>query len=51
MPLPSEHAERAAYVIDGGVPVGEESVERGRVLVFAQGPRWCCTRRPMRASC
>jgi redox-sensitive bicupin YhaK (pirin superfamily) len=37
LPLPSEHAERAAYVINGGVLVGEESVERGRVLVFAQG--------------
>ena len=37
MPLPSEHAERAAYVIDGAVRVGEESAEPGRMLVFAKG--------------
>jgi redox-sensitive bicupin YhaK (pirin superfamily) len=37
LPLPSEHAERAAYVIGGAVRVGEESAERGRMLVFATG--------------
>jgi redox-sensitive bicupin YhaK (pirin superfamily) len=37
LPLPSEHAERAAYVIDGAVRVGEESAGRGRMLVFAKG--------------
>lgn len=37
LPLPGEHAERAAYVIDGTVCVGEESAERGRMLVFAKG--------------
>jgi redox-sensitive bicupin YhaK (pirin superfamily) len=37
LPLPSEHAERAAYVIEGAVRVGEESAERGRMLVFAKG--------------
>lgn len=37
LPLPREHAERAAYVVDGAVCVGEERAERGRMLVFAQG--------------
>ena len=37
LPLPSEHAERATYVVDGAVRVGEESAERGRMLVFANG--------------
>ena len=37
LPLPSEHAERAAYIIGGAVRVGEESAEPGRMLVFAKG--------------
>jgi redox-sensitive bicupin YhaK (pirin superfamily) len=37
LPLPSEHAERAAYVVDGAVRCGEERAERGRMLVFEQG--------------
>jgi redox-sensitive bicupin YhaK (pirin superfamily) len=37
LPLPSEHAERAAYVVDGSVQVGQESAESGRMLVFAPG--------------
>jgi len=37
LPLPSEHAERAVYVIDGAVRVGEESAEPGRMLVFEKG--------------
>ena len=35
--LPGEHAERAAYVVDGAVRVREERAERGRMLVFATG--------------
>ena len=39
LPLPSEHAECAAYVIDGAIRVAEESAERGRMLVFAKGAK------------
>jgi redox-sensitive bicupin YhaK (pirin superfamily) len=37
LPLPRDHAERAAYVVEGAVCCGEERAERGRMLVFAQG--------------
>ena len=37
LPLPREHAERAAYVVNGAVCCGQERAERGRMLVFAQG--------------
>ena len=35
--LPSEHEERAAYIVDGAVTCGSERGERGRMLVFAKG--------------
>ncbi|HEX2675748.1 MAG TPA: pirin family protein [Polyangiales bacterium] len=35
--LPNEHAERAAYVIDGAVARGAERIERGRMVVFESG--------------
>jgi redox-sensitive bicupin YhaK (pirin superfamily) len=34
--LPREHAERAAYVVDGAIAAGSESAERGRMFVFAE---------------
>jgi redox-sensitive bicupin YhaK (pirin superfamily) len=37
LPMPSEHEERAAYIIDGAVTCGGERAERGRMLVFAKG--------------
>jgi redox-sensitive bicupin YhaK (pirin superfamily) len=37
LPVPGEHAERAAYVADGAVTCGNERAERGRMLVFARG--------------
>jgi redox-sensitive bicupin YhaK (pirin superfamily) len=35
--LPSEHAERAAYVVEGAVCCGDERARLGRMLVFAAG--------------
>jgi redox-sensitive bicupin YhaK (pirin superfamily) len=35
--LPSEHAERAAYVVEGTLRCGGEDVDAGRMVVFAQG--------------
>jgi redox-sensitive bicupin YhaK (pirin superfamily) len=37
LPMPSEHEERAAYIVDGAVTCGGEQAERGRMLVFATG--------------
>ena len=37
LPLPNEHEERAAYVIDGTIACGSERAERGRMIVFAPG--------------
>jgi redox-sensitive bicupin YhaK (pirin superfamily) len=37
LPLPSEHEERAAYVVSGAIECGNERAERGRMLVFAPG--------------
>jgi redox-sensitive bicupin YhaK (pirin superfamily) len=37
LPVPSEHEERAAYIVDGIVTCGGEQAERGRMLVFAKG--------------
>jgi redox-sensitive bicupin YhaK (pirin superfamily) len=37
VPVPSEHEERAAYVVDGAIAYGNEHAERGRMLVFAKG--------------
>jgi redox-sensitive bicupin YhaK (pirin superfamily) len=35
--VPGEHAERAAYVVDGSITCGAEHAEPGRMLVFARG--------------
>jgi redox-sensitive bicupin YhaK (pirin superfamily) len=37
LPVPGEHEERAAYIVDGTVTCGGEQAERGRMLVFAKG--------------
>ncbi len=37
LPLPNEHEERAAYVASGRVECGNETAERGRMLVFTPG--------------
>jgi hypothetical protein len=37
LPLPSEHTERAAYVVEGAVDCGSERAGPGRMLVFAPG--------------
>ena len=39
LPLPSEHQERAVYVVDGAITYGNERAERGRMLVFEQEGR------------
>ena len=36
LPLPSGHAERAVYVVDGSLECGNESATAGRMLVFAR---------------
>lgn len=38
LPLPDEHRERAAYVVEGVIRCGEERVEPSRMVVFAPGP-------------
>jgi redox-sensitive bicupin YhaK (pirin superfamily) len=38
-PLPEEHEERAAYVLDGEVEVAGDHFESGRMLVFRVGDR------------
>jgi hypothetical protein len=37
LPVPKEHEELAAYVVDGTIACGSERAERGRMLVFAPG--------------
>jgi len=37
LPLPSEHEERALYVVEGSVGCGVERTEPGRMLVFIPG--------------
>jgi redox-sensitive bicupin YhaK (pirin superfamily) len=37
LPLPDEHAERAAYIVSGAVECAGERAERGRMLVFTPG--------------
>jgi redox-sensitive bicupin YhaK (pirin superfamily) len=37
LPVPDDHAERAAYVVQGSLRIGEEVHEPGRLLVFAPG--------------
>jgi len=37
LPVPLEHAERAAYVVAGAIECGAERAEPGRMLVFTPG--------------
>jgi redox-sensitive bicupin YhaK (pirin superfamily) len=37
LPLPPEHEERAAYVVEGSIGCGAERASPGRMLVFAKG--------------
>jgi redox-sensitive bicupin YhaK (pirin superfamily) len=37
LPLPSEHEERAVYVVEGAIRCGGERAEVGRMLVLAKG--------------
>jgi len=37
LPLPGEHQERAAYIVEGSVRCGAERVEASRMIVFAPG--------------
>ena len=37
LPIPREHAERAAYVVDGVIGCDAERAEEGRMLVFVPG--------------
>ncbi|MGH8288444.1 MAG: pirin family protein [Steroidobacteraceae bacterium] len=39
LPLPEEHEERAAYVVDGTIECGGEQAQRGRMMVFPPGVR------------
>ena len=39
LPLPDQHEERAAYVLDGEVEVSGDRFEPGRMLVFRAGDR------------
>ena len=39
LPLPEEHEERAAYVLDGEIEVAGDRFEPGRMLVFRAGDR------------
>jgi redox-sensitive bicupin YhaK (pirin superfamily) len=34
IPMPTDHVERAIYITDGSVQVGDDSFEAGRLLVF-----------------
>jgi len=38
LPLPEEHRDRAAYVVEGVVSCGEQRIEAARMAVFAPGP-------------
>jgi redox-sensitive bicupin YhaK (pirin superfamily) len=38
LPLPEEHRDRAAYVVEGVVSCGDERIEAARMAVFAPGP-------------
>lgn len=37
LPLPPDHQERAAYVVEGAVSCGDARAERGQILIFARG--------------
>lgn len=37
IPLPDDFEERALYILDGGVSIGGEKFERGKMIVFREG--------------
>jgi redox-sensitive bicupin YhaK (pirin superfamily) len=37
LPLPAEHVERAAYVVEGAIDVAGDRFDAGRLLVFRPG--------------
>jgi hypothetical protein len=37
LPLPEEHVERAAYVVEGGIRCGEARIEAARMAIFEPG--------------
>jgi len=39
LPLPDEHEDRAAYVLEGSADVGGQSFEAGQMMVFRPGDR------------
>jgi len=39
LPVPSEHEERAAYVVEGAIMCQNEPAEHGRMLVFEKGAK------------
>ena len=39
LPLPDDHEDRGAYVVDGAVTVAGETYEAGRMMVFRPGDR------------
>ncbi|MGA7540293.1 MAG: pirin family protein [Steroidobacteraceae bacterium] len=41
LPLPEEHEQRAAYVVEGTVACGGEPAQRGRMMVLTPGARVC----------
>jgi redox-sensitive bicupin YhaK (pirin superfamily) len=43
LPLDADHEERAIYVIDGTVEIGDDKFEAGRLLVFKPGDRIAIT--------
>jgi redox-sensitive bicupin YhaK (pirin superfamily) len=38
LPLPEEHPERAAYVVEGEISCGDALIEPARMALFAPGP-------------
>ncbi len=39
LPLPEDHEDRGAYVVEGSVQVGSDTFEAGRMMVFRPGDR------------
>lgn len=46
VPLPEQHEERGAYVVEGEVSVGDDVFAAGRMLVFRAGDRLAITAGP-----
>lgn len=49
LPLPEDHEDRGAYVVDGSVTVGGDTHEAGRMMVFRPGDRVSMTAGPQGA--